>query len=249
MHRGSIVTLFLAVLSGCGLADYEKRMDEQRERLQAMDKENEVLGDVIQMPSGKDPYGEAIKVPFDIFLRPPQGIAVKIQGPKAIYYGGKLPLYRYTNASKTDVNMFVAAAKIVDATSKEKPKEDELTPDDFRAKVREALLDYFRREHGGWNASLPDFAALKKESLPVTREGKQQALVLETAVADDGRLQNPSRLFIFVHVGKYRQAAVIYQAPVQIAEQGFRSAVEISVKTLEITALAITLRTAYARLR
>jgi hypothetical protein len=241
------ITIALGLACGCGLADYEKRMDEQRERLQTMDKENEVLGELIQMPSGKDLYGNEIKAPFDIFLRPPQGIWAKFQGPKFVYHGGKLLLYRYSHSSKPDVNMFVALARVGSKTSTEK-KDDEILPEDFRAKVRDALLEFFRREHGGWNANLPDFAELKKEMRQVTREGKLQSVEYETAIVDDGRLQNPSRLFVFIHIGRARQAAVVYQAPVPQAEQ-FRPVVDVSLKTLEISALARDMRSAYSRLK
>ena len=69
-----LMTTAFALACGCGLSDYEKRMDEQRERMNLFDEENATLGDLIDMPSGKDPRGAEIKVPFEIYLRLPKGI-------------------------------------------------------------------------------------------------------------------------------------------------------------------------------
>lgn len=244
------VLLFAATLgfvAGCGLSDYEKRMDEQRARLELHDEEAKLLSDIIEMPRGKDAYGNEIKVPFDIFLRFPRPVTSTFRGPKAIYHGGnKQPLYRYEG--KTDMNVLVALAKVAsskDASPKDKAPEGEEAPEDFRTRVREAIMDYISREYR-MSATPPEFTELKKDVRQTTREGRPHTLEFETIVFDDPRRQEPSRFFVFFHTQKYRQAVVIYQVPAQQAnDKAALHALDISLKTLEILPAATGMRMAF----
>ena len=60
-------------LAGCGISAYEQKMQEAEVRLDRFDAENEVLGDPLALPPHKDTEGP----PFDVFLRPPRGVASK----------------------------------------------------------------------------------------------------------------------------------------------------------------------------
>jgi hypothetical protein len=65
-------TLLLAAAlaaAGCGLSDYEKKMQEADARLQRFDEKNKALGDPVTFPSGE------AAPPVDVFLRPPKGVA------------------------------------------------------------------------------------------------------------------------------------------------------------------------------
>lgn len=240
--RVMLLAATLGLLAGCGLSDYEKRMDEQRARLALYDEEAKLLSEVIEMPRGKDAYGNAIKVPFDIFLRFPKPISATFHGPKAIYHSeNKQPLYRYTG--KTDFHVLVALAKVT--FSQDKPAEDEATPADFRARVREGIMDYISREYR-MSAAPPEFTELKKEVRPTTRAGRPHTLEFETIVFDDPRRNEPSRFFVFFQTHKYRQAAVIYQLPAQLVnDPAALHALDISLKTLEILPEAINMRLAF----
>ncbi len=58
------------VLSGCGLADYEKRMEKAQADLQRYEEENRLLDKPVYVPSQKD------KGPLaNVFFRPPRGIS------------------------------------------------------------------------------------------------------------------------------------------------------------------------------
>lgn len=229
-------------LTGCGLSDYEKRMDEQRARLELFDEEAKLLSDIIEIPRGKDAYGNEIKVPFDIFLRFPKPVTATFRGPKAIYFGeNKQPLFRYEG--KTDMNVLTAWANVASPTGK--PAEGEVVPADFRARVREGIMDYIFREYR-MSAVPPEFTDLKKDVRQTTREGRPTTLEFEAIVFDDPRRTEPSRFFVFFHTQKYRQAVVIYQLAAQQAnDRAALHAVDVSLKTLEILPAATTMRMAF----
>src|SRR5262245_24400198 len=208
MFRVGRVAPLLIILVGCGLSDYEKRIDEQRERLKLFDEESALLFDIIAMPTGKDAYGNEIKKPFDVFLRLPIGFAGKFDGPKAIFTAEKQMLFRYSS-DKPDKNILVAWARVAEKDGKTPPQLDELTPEDFRNRVRGALSDFITRTYsvGG---NLPDFQQLKKDPRQVVRNGMPRTLDFESISFDDAR-QN--RYLVFFQVWSDRQAAVIYQVP------------------------------------
>lgn len=258
--RVPLLVAMLALLTGCGLSDYEKRMDEQRARLELYDEQAKLLSDMIEMPKGKDAYGNEIKVPFDIFLRFPRPVFSSFRGPKAIYLSGnKKPLYRYEG--KTDFNVLVALAEVLPPESKTEkaepatkgeagPKSESTTKETvpaFRARVREGLMDYISREYR-MAATPPEFTDLKKDVRETTRDGRPHKLEFETVVFDDPRRQDPSRFFVFFRTHMTRQAAVIYQLPMQLAgDRPTLHALDISLKTLEIQPAAISMRIAFRR--
>ena len=235
--------LALLLLCGCGLGDYEKRMDEQRERLARLDEEALLLGDLIDMPSGKDAYGNDIKVPFAIFLRVPKGVSGAFKGREAVYYGDKQPLYRYYG--KSDLNVFIALALTPDMSAPGKAKEDEISPDIFAARVRSGLQDFVRREYS-LNANPPDSSQLKKEAREVLRNNTKITLNFLTLTFDNQGQQGPTRFSLFFSQKGNRQAAVIYQYPqTLVTDQQFQRMLDYSLKTLEISYVADSLRTSF----
>ncbi|GEM_PF-4666469 len=236
MRRTCVTAVVLIVLTGCGLSDYEKRMDEQRERLKLFDEESALLYDMIDMPMGKDAYGNEIKVPFEVFLRLPIGFSGKFDGPKVIYSADKQSLYRYSSG-KADVNVLVAWARVADKNAKVAAKEDEVLPEDFRAKVRGGLMDFITRTYSvGAN---PDFSQLKEDPRQVVRDGLPRTLDFKSTTFDDSRQH---RYFVYFQQWSDRQAAVIYQVPAQPADQKYPRMMDVSLKTLEITGSAAAKR-------
>ena len=67
MFRFAPLVVALAA-AGCGLSDYESKMQLADVRLQRIDDENRVLGDPLILPVGDG------SPPADVFLRPPKGI-------------------------------------------------------------------------------------------------------------------------------------------------------------------------------
>jgi hypothetical protein len=246
MRGIGLVPLALISLAGCGLGDYEKRMDEKREQLRLFDEEATLLGDLIDMPTGKDLYGNEIKVPFDIFLRLPKNVFGTFEGPKAVYQGDKQPLFRFSG--KKDLNIFVAWAKLRDKTPdlKSPAKDDEILADEFRARVRKALIDFIAREYSGTvGANVPEFDKLKADPRKAMRDGREQVLSFESIEFADPRVQNPSRFYVFLQTLTYRQAAVIYQVPAAQADQAWLRNADVSLRTLDITVGAGNARTAF----
>src|SRR5262245_25290004 len=226
-----VMAVAFVLVGGCGLSDYEKRMDEQRDRLNLIDEENAALGDLIDMPSGKDPYGNEIKLPFEIFLRLPKGVSGAFQERDSMYVFEKQPLFRYGN--KTDVNVFAAWARIAEKDAKTKPKEDEVLPEDFRRRVRGALMDFIARVCFV-NANPPNFNQANKDPRQVMRDGKMRKLDLESLAFDARPEPQRSRFLVyFLTWNDQNQSAVVYQVPVKDLGQYTRG-VDISLRTLEI---------------
>jgi hypothetical protein len=236
----------LLYVLGCGLSDYERRMDEQREKMRAFDEEVLVLGDLIEMPYQLDAKNRKVPlIPFDMFLRMPKGVSGKFGGPGATYTYANQPLFRYSS-NQTDFNVFVAGAKVLDKKSKTPPKDDQVSPDDFRFRVRGGLQDFFSRQHGV-GLQIPDDTKLKKERRSAFRKGAMRTLEFESMEIEDPRVQNPSKLYIFFHSWVDRQAAVIYQVPKAKADATFTKTMDISLKTLEVSPLASQLRSAFRK--
>jgi hypothetical protein len=92
---GAAVVLLGA--SGCGLSEYEEKLDREQKRLQQIDETNKFLGDPIEVPQIKDPNPNAPPgATTDIFFRPPRGIGSKFEATPR----GEL-LYQYPNVSRT----------------------------------------------------------------------------------------------------------------------------------------------------
>ena len=72
-RRLALAALPVLALTGCGIADYEKKMQEAEARVKRFDDENALLGDPLVLPPRKEMEGP----PFDVFLRPPRGVAAK----------------------------------------------------------------------------------------------------------------------------------------------------------------------------
>src|SRR5205807_384084 len=93
--RRIAAALLLVAIGGCGLAEYEAKMEDAQKRIDYLDKQNAYLGGVIDPPPPeKNPSGTdgtvTIKPKIDLFLRVPKGIEAKFE-PATV--GGLL--YRY----------------------------------------------------------------------------------------------------------------------------------------------------------
>lgn len=73
LGRTAWLALPALALTGCGIGDYEKKMQESEVRVERYDEENKLLGEPLLLPPRKDNEGP----PFDVFLRPPLGVANK----------------------------------------------------------------------------------------------------------------------------------------------------------------------------
>src|SRR5436309_206154 len=90
---------------GCGLSDYESRMDEQRERLRAFDEQSRYLGPALELPGAADKDSPP-PVPFAISLQMPKGISGTVAASDGVFLIEKLHVARYPGAE--GYNVFVA---------------------------------------------------------------------------------------------------------------------------------------------
>src|SRR6266704_2826576 len=96
-----LIVAALIGVGGCGLSDYQKRMDEQRARIQDFDDANRLLDDPIERPIIKAPDGndftDKAAWHFETFLRLPKGYGTR-EKDKTVYGQPKWPyvFVRYT---------------------------------------------------------------------------------------------------------------------------------------------------------
>jgi hypothetical protein len=217
---GILILAAWSLLSGgCGLSDYEERMNNTRKKLDAFElsyrKEKQYLAGPLVLPTekrrGKDGnWIEEQELPFDIFLRPPLGI--RTETPKQLRF--KL-LYQYEGSSPGILRVFLAATTDQKKTSKV-----------FAGEVIAGVRGTFDNQEPGLE---------EKETL----EGKK----LKFEVYSYQKGSPSSRFLFYFYRDESRQVAIGYQLP----EQGdFRDAIDASLKSLEFDHRAAHLRELFA---
>jgi hypothetical protein len=228
----------LLCVFGCALGEYESRIDVQRKRLDFLDEENRTLGEPIDLPkydtkeSGKVAYW-----PFDVFLRPPREVATV---SRANFSSGSLPLFRFNG--REGVYLFVAAGLIPEKKEKgkeSKPAASEWPVETFRNNVRGALLDAYFKEK---NAN-PKFPAIE-EGDPFLKQFPKITLTPRNEYGETlGSVEfnagafvaDTARFDIYFHQSGNKQAAVVFQYPVALAnDEPLKKGIDWSLKTFGI---------------
>src|SRR5438067_1445687 len=131
-----LLACVLASAVGCGLGDYEARIDTQRKRIEILDEETRYLGEPIENPKYEAKDGTRVAYwPFEVFLRLPKEMGASV---KATYIVNAQPLFRYGAGEK--YGALVAAGRIPEK-KEGKEKDSKPTPPEwpvetFRANVR-----------------------------------------------------------------------------------------------------------------
>jgi hypothetical protein len=230
--------LFLGA-AGCGLPDYEQKIDAQRTRVAEFDELNRVLDDPVEMPTlpapkaAKDSKEEVPAWPPELFLRLPRGFG---SAPKEKALGDpSFPMFRYAGG-ELGFSIFVAIASIQEA---KKPAEVGNYPIDyFRFKVREGL---FKHQLIVNKADLPiptkiEYVARRVKvysPYPERAEIRFDHLELSDA-AIKGRV-NPSTFEIFLREEAGRQAAIVLHRPAGKQSAEHRKIIDASLGTLDLT--------------
>jgi hypothetical protein len=236
--------LALLAGAGCGLSDYEQRMDAQRARMKLFDEESKQLDDAIEIPTRKDGDKDVSVWPFDVFLRLPKGYAAT---PKEYVYN-KLVLCRY--AAKEGHNVFVAAGLLVDRNKNNQYKPGEWPADDFRLNVRGALQEFYKQEMK-YFITFPA-AKLERQTIqPASWQAdKLPALSVEREAFTDQintAFKEHSVFRIYHHHQDKHQVAVVYQYPKsQESDAPLNASIDWSIKTLDIGPTAPSRRAALA---
>jgi hypothetical protein len=248
-----IALVVLIGASGCGLADYQSRMDAQRRRVQEFDEANRLLDDPIDVPriqlrdAKENTQTERAAWDFEIFLRLPQGYTTtpRDNAPYKNFF------FRYFGGSEGSLGIFIAAARVAD-------KEQEFgrySPATFRSYVKPALEDYYFKKY---NAKLqlqeknkPD----KKEFKVVTAYPNPEApakisytTFTYTDEGNKGRKEDPTAFDVYVHERSGKQVCVVVQRPLQPASAAkLKASIEACLGSLDVTFEAATKRAEYKK--
>lgn len=101
-----LALLILAVApSGCGLADYEERMREERNRIKASDEEKGLVGNPLDLPNHSPDSDLPGLVEVNAFLRPPKVFACKPAAVGPVGLGDSTALFAYVGSDNRYVLM------------------------------------------------------------------------------------------------------------------------------------------------
>ncbi len=221
---------------GCGLKDYEQRMDFQAQRLAAFDNLEKLLDAPLAMPAPGE--GQRPAWPSDVYLRPPRGVDRVCKSSLAVRIGmNGLVLYRYAlqqdksggdpdrpeKIEKPDWNVFVAVSKV----APDRSTLDVLTTADFRRLVRKAIAEYFAGAHG----RTPEFTEIELPRWTVNDDDATKLQFDQLELAESTGVS----FHLFFRTASDVQAAVVFSMPQSAsADNKFRQARDASLKTMDI---------------
>jgi hypothetical protein len=219
--RWIAAALLLGAIGGCGLAEYEAKMEEAQKRIDYLDKLNAYLGGAIEPPPPeKNPAGPdgtvTIKPKIDLFLRVPKGIETKFE-PATV--GGVL--YRYPRDPAT--------ARPVQRAGSAPVKQ----PPEFQEVLVAVSTDRSRDEF--WQAILGPFGGIDTSSM--TREtlqtpGRPPLIYEKLAFSAPSP---PTSYFFFVHQGPNVLVAVVFTVKHDLATNAeVVAAMEYSLRSLGV---------------
>jgi hypothetical protein len=255
-----LLALLLLGAAGCGLSDYQSRMDKNREWVREFDEANRGLDDPIETPSvplpkPKDPPKDA-KEPakeepkeakpawlFDVFLRLPKGFGTT---PKdKIPYLSPFPCYRYAGAEPGH-DILIAANVVADRKAKEDPAIGKYYPEDFRHFVRRAIEQFYAKTNNKLDLKLPDkekFEVKDFKVLSPLSDSTARVAYQHVVYADSGKAKEPSVFRVYIHEEPAtvidekkvpgKQIAIIVHRPVRTSNDTFDKAVEACLGTLD----------------
>lgn len=246
---GRCIILGIALFSiGCGLSDYEQRMDLQAKRLDAYDKENAYLGDPLEPPQEKAKEGaDRPALPTDIFLRPPKDTKAQALATPFEFQG--LKLYQYPGTD--GYNVFLAAAPLGEPKDGKETRPGEMPAEDFRNRVRGAVADFYRKNFK-LDPGFPPAEKIQYQTRQVQVEvfkGPQPApLNFEVIELTDGKKENNLHYSLYIYRRGPMQTAIVFQYPEHLKDDPkIKNAIEWSLKNFEIGEKAQEKRNEFAR--
>lgn len=216
-----LLAIVLIGTAGCGLSDYQSRMDKSREWVKEFDDANRALDDPIEIPlvplgpkvKPKEPPKDAPKEPakeeadtkpawlFDFYLRLPKGFG-KMPKDK-VPYAAPFPCFRYAGADP-GYDILVAANVVADRKAKDKVEIGKYYADDFRFFVRLAIKDFYAKTNDKLDLKMPasdkfqaiDFPTLSPFSDVTTRIAYQ---TVEYTDKGNPKIKEPSVFRVYIH--------------------------------------------------
>jgi hypothetical protein len=215
--------LLLLAVGGCGLADYESKMERGQKLIEFIDKQNVYLGNPIEPPPPEKapagPDGTVVPKPkVELFLRLPKGIETK---PEPATMGPIL--YRYPKEVITATRPSAKAGPI----PKGLPEFQEV----LVAMSTERGRDEF------WTAILSPFGAVDTSTM--TRETLQApgrpSLMFEKLSFNASLPLPNSYNHCFVHQAQNVMVGIVYSVPVDKAnDPEIKAAMEASLMSLAV---------------
>jgi len=261
----------LLAVSGCGLDDYEKRMDVERRRVDIFDKEEAHLGGFVEAPpsrkiKNKDKEEDVPAWPFEVYLRVPIGFD-RTSTPEQ-YEMGDLFLYRFLcnlekpAQDKPDVkikegwNMFVACSKVGEMDKKSGTfKAGELSQGEFQQRILKVLRKYYRAEYKKsgrdyeFPYSLPKSEKFQPEFVKERLKDNKDPPAVEVETLEFLPKDKDSTAFqLYFHRNGANQIAVIFQLPeAATKDPKFVPGRNYCLKSLDISENAILKKNEYVR--
>ncbi len=244
------VALLLIGAGGCGLSDYQNRMDAQRTRVQKFDEINNLLDDPIQMPMVQIGVAKEDKPawPFDIYLRLPSGFSTTPKEKTPYYinfaffrYGGGDPAY----------NVFIVAAYVAD------PKKDQeigkYHAKSFREYARAAIVDYYVKTQK-FNLVLPDKVkpGIETAERVSMYPDDLKPILYETYEYRDTsntKLTEHSVFRACFHESEGKQICIVVQRPLRAPNENFDKAIKACLGTLDMSSDAASKRAQFKKAR
>lgn len=253
---GSSKGLLLGVLAlaGCGLGDYEQRIDTQREYLKLFEEENQLLGDPLEIPMRKvfnagilENVVPAMPQPF--FLRPPKGFSSDAKDSDAPFQFQNVSLYQYPGPEGYNI---LATTSMIAVETIGKPPKGAVTVKDFHHQVRGALVDFYQRTYGQSMPWLSQTPKLKKmiRSIPVPGHVPRQVTVETETLGDRPGAKDGSLFHVYFFVNESAQGVLAYQIPAQVNDDPIVvRTLNASLNTYELGQDGTRKRTEYRRQR
>jgi hypothetical protein len=263
-RAGRVLVLFavLAAGGGCGLKEYEQRIDTQAKYLKDFDEQIKALGPPLDIPRSGSAANPATQLALmQVFFRPPKFIQSQFMGEKSGPFGKWETLYRYLGGEGHEgFSVFIGG---VSSKKPLPPGPDEMPqpvmeprPADFLAEVKEALVAFHEKQYQE-TLDFPEQKPQGLEPLPPLQAGqsKRPALDYQVYSVDGGKQDNPFRYFLYFIARKGNESepaahkiVVIFQLPVkEVDNPEVQRVIESSLRTLEVGNAGEKLRIAYAK--
>jgi hypothetical protein len=230
----TLLAIFVLTLCGCGVNEYQQRMDAQRARIQELDDTNALLDDPIEMPTVQAGVGKELGPawPFPVFLRLPQGFGTTPKDNTPYY----LHFFRYAGADPS-YSLFISAAWVADTEAKQEELK-KFTSRNFRLYVRRAIEDYYFKTNK-FKLTLSDkveerneivkpFVNYPDDAKPMRYGYREYNDLANKALADHSLF----RAYFMEDSGK--QICIVEQRPLRVPNETFDKAMKASLRTLDV---------------
>ena len=244
-----VAALIVLAASGCGLRDYQSRMDEQRKRVQEIDEFHSLLDDPIEMPvmlylNSKE---EKPAWPFEIYLRLPKGYGMTPKD-KTPYY---IPCFRYSGGDPA-YSVFIAAANLVESDAKQDV--GKYTAKNFRVYVKRAIEDFYVKTYDKFKLTLPEKVEERSDIVKsfalYPDEGKPMLFkIYEYYDTANVKTKDHSVFRVHLHEDGARQICIVEQRPLRMPNEAHDKAFRACLRTLDMSPEAATKRSQFKKAR